>query len=80
MDPISQFVIGVGLQLLGSLFAPKPEEPKPPHLDDFEEPTADSSRPVPVIFGTVEITGINSLWWGDKAIRRRDVKIPSSKK
>ncbi len=51
MDPISQFVIGVGLQLLGSLFAPKPEEPKPPHLDDFEEPTADSSRPIPVISG-----------------------------
>lgn len=80
MDPITQLVIGVGLQIIGQLFMPKPEKPKPPHLSDYEGPTADSSRPIPAIFGTVEVTGLNALWSGDKAIIKRDAKIPTEKK
>lgn len=79
MDPVTQFVVGLGLQLIGQLFMPKPEKPKPPHLSDYKEPTADSVRPIPVIFGTVEVTGLNALWSGDKAISRRDVKMPKAK-
>lgn len=75
-----QFLFGVGLQIVGGLFGPKPEQPKPPHLSDWDEPTADSSRPVPKVFGTVMVTGLNALWWGDKAINRRDVKFPMHKK
>ncbi|WP_231565605.1 hypothetical protein [Paracoccus sanguinis] len=80
MDPITGFLVGMGMQVIGWMFMPKPEKPKPPSLEDYEEPTADSARPIPVVFGTVEVSGLNILWWGDKSIRRRDVKPPGGKK
>lgn len=79
IGPIAQLVIGVGLQLIGNLFMPGPEKPKPPHLSDYDGPTSDSSRPIPAIFGTVEVKGLNALWSGDKSIDKRDVKIPKGK-
>jgi hypothetical protein len=45
--------------------APKPEKPQPKGLSDFDLPTVDASRAVPVIFGTCKITGPNVLWYGD---------------
>lgn len=44
---------------------PKPEQPKPASLSDFSAPTAEEGRPIPVIFGTVRITGPNVLWYGN---------------
>lgn len=80
MDPLTQFIIGMGLQIVGNLFMPKPEKPKKPSMEDFKEPTSDPARPIPVIFGTVEVKGLNALWSGDKAMGRRDVKFPMEKK
>jgi hypothetical protein len=34
-------------------------------LDDFSLPTAEEGRPIPVVFGTVLITGPNVVWAGD---------------
>lgn len=76
---LASVAIGFAFQVVGSLFGPKPEEPKKPALKDFEEPTADASRPVPAVFGTVEITGLNALWWGEKNIRKRMITPPSGK-
>jgi hypothetical protein len=45
---------------------PRPKQPKPPETEDFEGPTADANRPVPVVFGTLTIKGLNVLWYGDK--------------
>ena len=45
--------------------APKPEKPKPAELDDFQFPTAEEGRSIPVVFGTVRITGANVIWYGD---------------
>lgn len=45
---------------------PKPPSPEPPaEIKDFDVPTAEEGRPIPVIFGTVKITGANVLWYGD---------------
>ncbi len=45
---------------------PKPPSPEPPaETKDFDVPTAEEGRPIPVIFGTVKITGANVLWYGD---------------
>ncbi len=44
---------------------PKPEAPKAAELGDFSAPTAEEGRPIPVVFGTVRITGPNVLWYGD---------------
>lgn len=64
MDPwtIAYLIIAVALSVA---LAPKPPKPKPASLDDFDVPTAEEGRPVPVVFGTVRITGANVLWYGD---------------
>lgn len=51
------------------LLRPKVKQPKPPSLDDYENPTAEAGRPVPVVFGTITVKGLNVLWFGDKHIR-----------
>lgn len=53
--------------------APKPPKPKAATLDDFDLPTAEEGRPVPVVFGTLRVAGPNVLWYGDlrsKAIKK----------
>lgn len=75
----AMFLIGFGLMVVAYLLAPKPKEPKPPSLDDFEEPTADAGRPVPVIFGSVDMTGLNVLWYGDKSMKSRKIKSGGKK-
>lgn len=44
---------------------PRPPKPKPAALEDFDVPTAEENRPIPVVFGTVKLTGPNVLWYGD---------------
>jgi hypothetical protein len=42
-------------------------------LGDFTAPTADATRVIPVIWGTVKLTGPNVIWYGDlrsKAIKQ----------
>lgn len=45
--------------------APKPPAPKPAALSDFDIPQAEEGRPIPVVFGTVLVTGPNVVWYGD---------------
>lgn len=56
------------------LLAPKIKTPKPEAAKDLEDPTAEAGRPVPVVFGTVTIKGLNLLWYGDKSQRTYKVK------
>lgn len=51
--------------LVTSALAPKPPSPDQPTLDDIDAPTADEGRPIPVVFGTVKVTGPNIIWYGD---------------
>lgn len=53
--------------------APKPPSPKPASLADFDVPTADESREIPVVFGTVTITGANVIWYGN--LRAEQIEI-----
>jgi hypothetical protein len=55
-------VVSVGVSIA---LAPKPTVPKPAQLSDFDVPTAEEGRPIPVVFGTVKVTGANVLWYGD---------------
>jgi hypothetical protein len=71
------FVVLIVAALVVSALAPRPPSPKPASLNDFEVPTADQGRPIPVVFGTVTVTGPNVIWYGDlgtEAIRRRGGK------
>lgn len=59
-------LVALILQVVAYLLAPKPKKEKPPAAEDMEDPTADAGRPVPVVFGTVTVKGLNILWFGDK--------------
>lgn len=45
--------------------APRPPTPRAAALTDFTLPTAEQGRPIPIIFGTANITGSNCVWYGD---------------
>ena len=70
---VGQLIIGLALNIIAYLLAPKPKAAKPDAARDFEAPTAEAGRPVPVIFGDVTIKGANVLWYGD--IRTKTHKI-----
>lgn len=76
---LASLLIGVGLMVLGYMLMPKPKQPKPPSLDDFEAPTAEAGRPIPAVFGSIEVTGVNLLWWGDKSMDTRTKKSGGKK-
>jgi hypothetical protein len=56
------------------LLAPKVKAPKPDAAKDLEDPTAEAGRPIPVVFGTMTVKGMNLLWYGDKGQSTYKVK------
>jgi hypothetical protein len=57
---------------------PKPEPPKPASLEDFQAPTAEEGRAIPVIFGTVWLNAPNVTWYGD--LRSTPIRKSGGKK
>lgn len=55
---IVALVIGIAMQ-------PKPQTQPPAGLGEFQVPTAEVGREIPVLFGTREIDGPNVVWYGD---------------
>lgn len=68
-----QLLIGLALSVVSYVLMPKPKAPKPPQASDFDSPTADRGRPVPVVFGSVRVKGVNILWYGDKEVRMKNL-------
>ena len=62
------FFLWVGTAVLAYALTPKPKLPKdaaPATIDDFDFPTAEDGREIPVLFGTRETSGPNVVWYGD---------------
>lgn len=59
-------LLAIALQVVAYLLAPKPKKTKPPEAKDLDNPVADAGMPIPVVFGTVTVKGLNVLWFGDK--------------
>lgn len=63
------FLVQIAVMIVSAVIsyalAPKPPKPKPASLQDFDAPTAEDGRPIPVVFGTVWLKGPNVLWFGD---------------
>lgn len=64
--------------LVSAALAPKQKPPKPSSLTDFDAPTAEEGRAIPVIFGTVWMTGPNVVWYGD--LRTTPIRKKGGKK
>lgn len=66
--------ISLAISIISYLIMPKPKAPKPEAAKDLEDPTAEAGRPIPVVFGTMTVKGLNVLWFGDKSKRTYKVK------
>jgi hypothetical protein len=58
----------IATTVIGELLKPKTKS-HPGALGDFQFPTAQEGRAIPVVGGTVKITGGNTTWWGDLKIK-----------
>jgi hypothetical protein len=77
MSFFTYFIVLVVSTAISIALAPKPPSPKPATLADFDVPTAEEGRPIPVVFGTKVIRGANVVWYGDlstQAIRKKGGK------
>jgi len=59
-------LIAILLNVVVYLLTPKPKKSKPPPVQDLEGPVAEAGKPVPVIFGTIWVKGLNVLFFTDK--------------
>lgn len=66
-------LVGLVLNVVAYLIAPKPKQAKPAAAKDMDDPTAEAGRPIPVVFGTVTVKGLNTLWFGNKYINNYQV-------
>ena len=78
MNFVFQLILLIVSYYVSAALAPKPPKPKPAALEDFDIPVAEQGRPVPVVFGTMLITGPNVLWYGD--LRTTPIKSKGGKK
>jgi len=76
------FWMWVASYVVGELLRPKPQvnNARPAGLGDFQFPTASESRPVPVVWGTVEVGGPNLVWYGNLRVTEITRTVSSGKK
>jgi hypothetical protein len=67
-------VAAVALTVVSYLLRPKVKAPKPDAVQDLENPVAEAGRPIPVVFGTITVKGLNYLWYGEKSSKTSKVK------
>jgi hypothetical protein len=67
--------LAVASVVLSLLLMPKPKTPKPDAAKDLENPVAEAGKPIPVVFGTITVKGLNVLWFGNKQIHTYKKKI-----
>ena len=75
--PWVQLVVQAVIAIAAIALAPRPPQPRPPSVEDFEVPTAEEGREIPVVFGTVLIKSPNVVWYGD--IRYSRVRTKAGK-
>lgn len=63
---LGMLLIGIVLNVIAYLLMPRPKQPKPEAARDMEDPTAEAGQPVAVVFGTMQMRGINLVWFGQK--------------
>ncbi len=68
-------LIGLALNIVAYLLMPKPKTDKPEAAKDLEDPTAEAGRPIPVVFGTITVKGLNVIGFMDKNMRTYKVDV-----
>lgn len=65
-------------QIISALTTKVPNAAPPSKLGDFDFPTAQESRPIPIITGTMRQSGPNVVWYGDLRINSKNEKVKTS--
>lgn len=60
-------LFAIAFQVVAYLLTPKPKKTRPPAAEDLDDPVAEAGKPIPVIFGTVTVKGLNILHFSDKS-------------
>jgi hypothetical protein len=69
-----QLALGFLIQVVGYLLMGKPKQEKTEDVKDLESPTAEAGRPIPVLFGELEVKGLNCLYAGEKSRNTFNIK------
>ena len=69
-----RLVVAMLIQAVGYMLMAKPKTDKGKEVTDMEEPTAEAGRPIPVVFGEIEIKGLNVVHYSEKETRSRQVR------
>ena len=73
--PFWLLIVGaIALSVVNYLLRPKIKTPKPDAAKDLEDPVAEAGKPIPVVFGTITVKGLNVLWFGEKSQKTVKVK------
>ncbi|RID91882.1 hypothetical protein D2N39_11645 [Gemmobacter lutimaris] len=76
---LTNLIIGFAWSFVGFLLQPGVKQEKPPATEDLEDPTAEAGRPIPVVVGSVRISGLNNLGHWDKLSVHRKADTGSKK-
>lgn len=68
-------IVSLIINVVAYMIMPKPKQAKPPAAQDMEDPVAEAGKPMPVVFGTILVKGLNVLWFGNKSIFKYKVKV-----
>lgn len=68
------FIVALVINIVSYMLMPKPKQPRPDAAKDMDDPVAQAGMPIPVVFGTVTLKGLNVLWSGEKLTRSYSVK------
>ena len=63
--------------ILSAVFAPDIDIPEAATLEEFDAPTIDQGKSLPVIFGTFLLKSANVVWYGD--LRTEEVSTDAGK-
>ena len=78
MNFVFQLALLVVSDFVSAALAPKPPQPKPAALEDFDIPLAEQGRAIPVVFGECLISSASVMWYGD--LRTTAIKEKGGKK
>lgn len=62
---VVQIIIMIVAMIVVVALTPKPPQPKPAELSDFDAPTAMEGKPIAKIFGEAWVKDPNVIWYGD---------------
>ena len=75
-----QIIIGLIINIIGYVLLASSQKPKPYEVKDAEDITAEAGRPVPVVWGSGTVKGLNITEVWDKESVKRNVSVEGGKK